>query len=212
MADLTVDELQVALTAANEKIEKVSSEAASYRKSKGELKTELEKFAGIDVDKYKANMDAATKAEQNRLKQEGEFEKALESGLAASKAEIETLKGLIAGKDGKLSKVLIDNAVLSAIDGKAVNNEHVLSLIRGSIKMDGDNAVVMNGEAPRVNDKGEHVTVADYAVTFLAENPHLAQASGSGSGSQGNQGKQNEREGEKSSVDKIAEGLEELNK
>lgn len=185
---LKIDELASALETSQTATVKANGESKDRRLEAKELKDRLAALDGIDVDKYKASVAAAEQAEQDRLKDAGKFEEALEKGLAGSKAEIESLKALIAGKDGKLAKVLIDNAVLSAIDGKAVNNEHVLSLIRGSIKMDGDSAVVMNGDAPRVNDKGEHVTVADYAVTFLAENAHLAKAGGPGSGSQGGDG------------------------
>ncbi len=179
------EKTQSALTKAN-------GESADRRKTANDLKAKLAAFDGIDVDKYNESVKAAAKAEEDRLKQEGKFEEATATKLAPLKAEIETLKELIAGKDGKLSKVLIDNAVLSAIDGKAVNNEQVLALIRGNIKMDGDSPVVMNGDAPRVDDKGNHISVADYAVSFLADNAHLAKASGGGSGSQGNNGNNNQ--------------------
>ena len=186
MADPTVEELQKTIEEMQGALTKANGESADRRKSAKELKDQLAKFDGIDIDKYNDSIAAADKAAQDNLVAKGEFDKALEKGLAAGKAEIESLKELISGKDGKLSKVLIDNAVLSAIDGKAVNNEQVLSLIRDNIKMDGDSPVVMNGEAPRVNEKGDHISVADYAVSFLADNAHLAKASGPGSGSQGN--------------------------
>ena len=173
-------------------IVKANDEASFHRKSKKEAKDKLAAFDGFDAEELKALKGKAAQLEQDKLKEAGKFEEALEKGLAGSKAEIESLKDLISGKDGKLSKVLIDNAVLSAIDGKAVNNEQVLALIRGNIKMDGDSPVVMNGDAPRVDDKGNHVSVADYALSFLADNAHLAQPSGGGSGSRGNNGNNNQ--------------------
>ena len=192
MADLTVEEPQTTLDEMQGALTKANGESADRRKTANDLKSKLAAFDGIDIDKYNESITSANQAEQDRLKAEGDFEKALEKGLAGSKTEIETLKELISGKDGKLSKVLIDNAVLSAIDGKAVNNEQVLALIRSNIKMDGDSPVVMNGDAPRVDDKGNHISVADYAVAFLADNAHLAKASGGGSGSQGNNGNNNQ--------------------
>ena len=191
MAD-TVEELQAKIGDMQAALTKANGESADRRKTANDLKSQLAAFDGIDVDKYNESIKTADKAEQDRLKQEGQFEEALTKGLASSKAEIESLKELISGKDSKLSKVLIDNAVLNAIDGKAVNNEQVLALIRGNIKMDGDSPVVMNGDAPRVDDKGNHISVSDYAVSFLADNAHLAKASGGGSGSQGNNGNNNQ--------------------
>ncbi len=199
------EKTQSALTKAN-------GESADRRKTANDLKAKLAAFDGIDIDKYKTDLEAIAKAEEDKLKAAGKFDEALEKGLAASKAEIVSLKELISGKDGKLSKVLIDNAVLSAIDGKAVNNEQVLALIRGNIKMDGDSPVVMNGDAPRVNDKGDHISVADYAVSFLADNAHLAKASGGGSGSHGNNGGNPGEQKPTTSVGKIAEGLKAMNK
>ncbi len=199
------EKTQSALTKAN-------GESADRRKTANDLKSQLAAFDGFDAEELKALKDKAAQLEQDKLKEAGKFEEALEKGLAASKAEIESLKGLISGKDGKLSKVLIDNAVLSAIDGKAVNNEQVLALIRGNIKMDGDSPIVMNGDAPRVNDKGNHISVADYAISFLADNAHLAKASGGGSGSQGNNGGNQGEQKPTTSVGKIAEGLKAMNK
>lgn len=184
----TVEELQAEIDDMQAALTKANGEAADRRKTAKELKDKLASFEGIDIDEVKALKEKAIMLEQERLKEAGKFEEALEKGLAGAKAEIESLKGLISGKDSKLSKVLIDNAVLAAIDGKAINSEQVLALIRSDIKMDGDNPIVMNGEAPRVDDKGNHLTVADYAKAFLDSNPHLMNPSGGGSGSQGNQG------------------------
>ena len=76
---------------------------------------------------------------------------------------------------------------------------------------DGEVVIYKDGKV-RLNDKGDKLSIEEYGPLFLAENPKEAAAGGSGSGSQGNQRKQNEKEGEKSSVEKIAEGLEELAK
>ena len=175
-----------------EGLDKANDEAGHHRKSKKELKDQLAKFDGVDPEEFIKLKKHADDLEQERLKAEGKFDDALAAGLKEKDAEIESLKGLLGDSRTALSKQVIDNSVMVAIDGKAVNNEQVLSLIRGNIKMEGDTPVVMKGEAPMLNESGEKVTVSEYATTFLTQNPHLVNPGGGGAGSGGNQGSQNQ--------------------
>ena len=164
-----------------------NSESASRRKTAKELKDALAKFDGFNPDELKTLKEKAATAEQDRLKAEGKFDEALAEALKEKDNEIAGLKELISTKDTTISKHLIDNSVITAIDGKAINSAQVLSLIRGSIKMEGETPVVMDGDNPVLDKKtGEKVSVADFAMGFLEENPHLANPSGGGGGSQGN--------------------------
>lgn len=192
MEDPTIDELQAALTAANEKIEKVSGEAASYRKSKGELKAELEKFAGIDVDKYNDSVAAAAQAEQDRLKDAGKFEAALEKGLASYKAKDEQQAEMIQKQNKELSTMKLDNAFKLGMNGNAINEDHALIIARQNLKMEDGVPVVYDGDKPRLNSDGKAMTPTEYGELFLVENPQHAKPSGSGSGSQGNNGNNNQ--------------------
>jgi len=184
----TIEELQARIAKMEEINEKANAEAKSRRLENKELKDMLAKFEGIDPDKFKEMQTVAERAEQERLKQAGEFEKALEQGLHSLKSENEKLKEIIGGKDSRLAEVLIDNTILAAIDGKAVNNNQVLKLLRENVKLDGDAAIVLDGDSPKLDEKGNLLSVKDYALSFLAENAHLARPSGGGSGSQGNTG------------------------
>ena len=151
---------------------KVNDEAATRRRKAGELKDQLAKFDGIDPEEAKGLMEKIATAEQDKLKSEGKYEEALAKGLKELSGDVETLKGLLKDKDGKLSTVLIDNTILSAIDGKAINPDQVMSLLRGNIKLEENAPVVMEGEAHKLNKAGERMSVAGYAQEFLANNPH----------------------------------------
>ena len=179
------DQIDAAL-AMEAKMTEVNAEAATRRKTAGELKEQLKKFDGIDPDKYKEAQEKMAKLEEDRLKADGNYSEALEAATATLKAEIETIKGLLSTKDTALSTALIDNAVITAIDGKAINNGQVLSLIRGNIKLEGETPVVMDGDKHKLNEKGDKMSVADYATSFLTENTHLVNPKGGGSGSGGN--------------------------
>ena len=189
MTDL--EKAQAEVEKLKESLSDANSESASRRKTAKELKDALAKFDGFDPGELKSLKEKAATAEQDRLKAEGKFDEALAEALKEKDAEIESLKGMVSTKDATISKHLIDNSVITAISGKAINSEQVLSLIRGSIKMEGDSPVVMNGDSPMLNKKtGEKLTVADFANGFLEENPHLANPGGGGGGSKGNGGDQ----------------------
>lgn len=169
-------------------LDKANDEAAHHRKSKATLKEELAKFEGIDLVKYKETQGKINALEQERLKGEGKFDEALVKATNLLKGEIETLKGQLSGKDKALSTALIDNGIITAIDGKAIDNSQVLSLIRPDIKFEDNQPVVMDGDKHKLNAKGDRMSVAEHAMSFLETNPHLAKAKGPGHGSQGGKG------------------------
>lgn len=169
-----------------DKMTEVNAEAATRRKTVKELKEQLAEFDGVDPAKYKEAQKKMAKLEEDRLKADGNYAGALDEATKTLKAEVESLKGIIDTKGKALSTALIDTAVLTAIDGKAINNDQVLSLLRGNIKMDGEAPMVMNGDAPRLNTIGDKMSVAEYANDFLTQNTHLVNPKGGGSGSGGN--------------------------
>lgn len=192
---MTLEEMQAALDTEKaktlelgDKLTAANSEAASRRNTAKELKDQLALFGDIDPDQVKALQTKAAQLEQDRLKGEGKFEEALAEALKGKDSEIAQLKEMVQGKDASLSKLTIDNTFLGAIDGKAVNSDQVLALVRGNIKMEEGSPVVYENGAPKLNGKGDRMSVADYGLEFLATNPHLALPDGGGSGSQGNNG------------------------
>ena len=180
---------QIDLALENEKkITDLNDESGSHRKQRNEARDELKKFNGIDPAKYKEDQGKIDALEQERLKGEGKFDEALEKATKLLKGEIEDLKGQLSGKDTALSTALIDNGIITAIDGKAINNSQVLSLIRPDIKFEDNQPVVMDGEKHKLNAKGERMSVAEHATSFLDANPHLANPKGGGHGSGGSGG------------------------
>ena len=183
----TPEELEKQLKDALDKIEALNAEAKKYRLGKKELSEQLEKFDGLDPDEIKELKKKAHEAEQERLKAEGKFEEALKKATSELQAENEALRTQLQSKDEKLTNTLIDSTVKSAIADKAINPDQVLSLIKPNIKMDGDSPVVYKGDAPMLDDKGQKVSVADYAAKFLESNPHFVKPGKQGSGSRGNE-------------------------
>lgn len=184
------DQIDAALEV-EKSLEKANDESKNRRLTANELKEQLAKFDGFDAEELKGIKEKAAKAEQDNLKAAGKFEEALAAGLKGKDTEIETLKGLLGKSNTALSKSLIDNSVITAIDGKAINNEQVLSLIRGNIKMEGEVPMVMDGEGHKLNTKGEKMSVAEYAQDFLQNNLHLVNPKGGGFDSKGNQNNTN---------------------
>jgi hypothetical protein len=171
-----------------EALEKANGEAKTYRLEKKGLKDQLSKFEGIDVDDYKNTKKQADELKRQQLEAQGKYEEALAEATKTLNAELDSMKGIISSKDSALSKALIDNAIITSIDGKAINNDQVLSLIRGNIKLEDNQVVVMEGESHRLNAKGERMQVDEYASSFLEENPHMMKAKGGGHGSNGSKG------------------------
>ena len=189
-----IEEMGEKIEGMGEKIELLNGEAKTHRLGKKKVSDELAKFEGIDLDEIKALKKKASDLEKERLKSEGKFEEALAEATKTLTAENEDLRTKLTDKDSLLSNALIDTAVLSAIDGKAINNDQLLSLIKPGIKMVDGVPIPMNGEVPAADDKGKKLSVAEFAIEFLNKNPHFVKADGGGAGSGGNTGGNNKGE------------------
>lgn len=186
---------QIDLAIAQEKsLDKANDEAAHHRKSKATLKEELARFDGIDPVKFKETQVKIDALEQERLKGEGKFDEALEKATKLLKGEIDTLKGQLSGKDSALSTALIDNEVMSSIGDRTIDIKQVLTLIRSDYKMEDNKPVVMDGDKHKLNAKGERMSVAEHAASFLDTNPQHAKAKGGGHGSGGSGGRSSDGE------------------
>ena len=145
---------------------------------------DMDKFRGIDMDKYQALLDAEEQAESKRLEEKGEFDKLIKQQAEKKDAEINRLRGLVdkRERDGEL--------LAAASRGNAVAPDQVANLLRGQVKLndEGKAEVVDDKGTPRYNDKGEALQVSDLVNEFLTTNPHFVKASQGGNGSEGNVG------------------------
>lgn len=191
MADPTVEELQAKLVDMQTALTKANGESADRRKTANELKTQLAAFDGIDIEAYKANMDIASKAEQDRLKQAGQFDEALSKGLKDLTDQNAAKDGIIATKDKALHDLLASEGLRNEFKGLVNNEEQALKLMLENVKVEDNKLVIMDGENVRLNDAGNPMSKSEYFTVWIASNPHFQVAGGSGSGSQGNKGNNN---------------------
>lgn len=165
------------------KISTLNSEARGYRTKASAAATELEKYAGIDLE------EIAVLKEKN-LKASGDFD-TLKDDLQNRFAEKE--KGYaeqITSLSSRLEKEAIDKNLLAAASRlDAINPVQVASLLRGNVKLEEDGSIsVMDGDKARTDGKGENLSLDAYVEEWLKSNLHMVKGKGGGAGSGGNQG------------------------
>jgi len=141
------------------------------------------KFGDIDIDQAKEALREREEAALKAQKERGEFETILKETVSKKDAEINSYKA-------KLHTTLVDTALLSAANQNgAINANQVAELLKNNVRLSDDGSVeIMDGGAPRYNDKGDPLTVNEAVQEFLTVNPHFVRATSGGSGSLGNAG------------------------
>jgi hypothetical protein len=124
------------------------------------------KSLGKTPEEIQALVEAQAKAEQDRLTKAGDWDKLAKQMNDAHAQELNGLKATLETKDRALAKHLIDSAAVSAVAAAKGVPELLLPHIRSATKVineDGDYAVrVVDATGnPRVNGKGEFLTIRD---------------------------------------------------
>jgi hypothetical protein len=124
------------------------------------------KALGKTPDEIQALVDAQAKAEQERLTKAGDWDKLAKQMNDAHAQELNTLKSTLETKDKALAKHLVDSAAVNAIAAAKGVPELLLPHIRSAVKVieeNGDYAVrvVDSTGSPRVNGKGEFLSIKD---------------------------------------------------
>jgi hypothetical protein len=184
----TVEELQAEIDDMQTALTKANGEAADRRKTAKELKDKLAGFEGIDVEEIKTLKEKAAFLEQEKLKEAGKFEEALETALKDLKNQIATKDSLLSNKEQALHDLLASEGLRNEFKGKVNNEAQALKLMLENVKVEDNKLVILNGEDVRFNEAGNPMTKSEYFEAWIAENPHFQVPSGGGSGSQGNQG------------------------
>ena len=142
------------------------------------------KYAGVDIDAYRAWEAEKEAADLEAQKQRGEFDQILKTTVEKKDAEIKGLKQ-------QIKKTEIDGALINAASsGNAVAPDQVSSLLRNQIHLndEGIAEVVDTNGNPRYSETGDLMKPSELVTEFLTANPHFVKASAGGTGSTGNAG------------------------
>lgn len=121
---------------------------------------------GKTPDEIAALVEAAKKADEEKALKGGEWEKVKGQMLEQHKGELGKKDLVIQSKDKALAKYLVDAAAVSALAEAKGSAALLLPHVRAKVKVveDGDDYAVRVLDAagnPRVNGKGEFLTIAD---------------------------------------------------
>lgn len=183
------------------------SENVKLRKEKERLSEMLERFDGVDPEKYRKALEAFEKVqgdEERKLIEDGKIDEVVERRIGAMRSEYEKqVKALTAARDeaskdrdtfkGRLGEVLIDTHLAKAVNsvGKVREGalEDVIARGRRTFSIDDKGQMVpsVNGEMI-YGKKGDALTPEEWAGSLLESAPHLFEG-GSGSGGSGGGGK-----------------------
>lgn len=150
----------------------------------------LETLKDVDPAKYKELVKAFEEAETDKLKNKGEYEKALETVKATMKAEFERQKKILEDANAQLRQrlevELIDNAVVAAATAKGVRASALVDVkarARGVFKLDGDKIGAFDGTTPKLRTDGEAYQIGDFVESLVKDAAHLFDESkGTGGG------------------------------
>jgi len=177
------------LKSALDKERKAAKEAASQAAAWSKL--------GKSPEEIQALVDAQAQAEAEKLTKAGEWDKLRAQMNEKHQQELAAVNGKVTAKDQALSKYLVDAAATSAIASAKGVPELLLPHVRGAVKVIEDNGeyavrVVDASGNPRVNGKGEFLTISDLVIE-MKQSEVLGRAfegsGATGSGASGTQGK-----------------------
>ncbi|MEQ8767201.1 MAG: hypothetical protein RL885_25040 [Planctomycetota bacterium] len=172
-----------------------------------ELEAQLERYKGVDPEKYRKALEALEKIEgdeERKLLEDGKIDDVIERRIGAMRSDFEKqIKALTTARDdaskerdtfrGRLGEVLIDTHLAKAVNtvGKVREGalEDVIARGRRTFSIDENGQMVpsVNGETV-YGKKGDALTPEEWANSLLESAPHLFEG-GSGSGSSGGGGK-----------------------
>ncbi len=156
------------------------------KKSNQALMSSLDKFKDFDPDEYKRLLDEKAKAEDDRMKRAGEFDKLKETILQKHQEERSTWDVERKSTRAKISKLMIENQIQSAA-AKAINPAQVVRLMRdyfGLAEGKGGELQVAITDVweedgfSKLDGQANQITLPQAVEAYLGKNPHLVQASG----------------------------------
>lgn len=140
----------------------------------------LKQYEGVDVDRYRALLDAEEKKAHEEQVKRGEFEKILQSTVQKKDTMISQLQN-------ELKAIKVDGTLLNAASSrKAINPQQVARLLKDQIRLNdsGEVEVLDESGSVRYNDRGSVMGIEDLVGEFLQTNPHFVNAGPAGTGTQ----------------------------
>lgn len=175
----------------------------ALQKELNNLKSDLEKYKGIDPKKYKETVDKLQQLEDNKLLDEGKVEELLnqrtermrqdfEGKVSALTKDRDKYKSLSEQRQNLLQGTLVSSAVASAVSEVGVAAKGALPDIQAratslwQVDEEG-NVVAMDGDKVKYGADGKSpLTMKEWAEGLKADAPHLFEGS-SGGGSRGSE-------------------------
>lgn len=179
--EVKVENTEKVSTLTQEQVDRIVAERVAREKSKFE-----KKYSGVDLDHYKSLVEQEEQRKQQELEKRGEYEELL-------KAQAEKFNAKIKSYESELHSIKVDGTLLQeASKSKAVNPQQVVSLLKGSLKLNdaGGVDVVDASGTVRYDDNGNPLSVSTLVNEFLTANPHFRSAGPQGTGTQGAVGRQ----------------------
>ncbi len=168
------------------------------KKEADELKKRVAAFEGVDPEEYKTLKEQAQKAEEDRAKKAGEFEKVQQQLVQKHSAELKTEQEKRSAAESKLQRTLISREFASAVDlfgpsGKTIYLAADAERIFGDrVRLEDDGSVVVLDGAGQVILDGKTGKPAAFSAALseyidsLPDKQYRLRGSGkTGSGSSG---------------------------
>lgn len=157
------------------------SKLDEFRTNNIALQKKLDAFNGIDPEEHKKLAEAAKKAEEEKLKAAGNFDKLLEQRTTAMKADYDKKladeQAARTAASRKLEQVLINDAIATAALSKGIKSSALPDVKnRGKVifKLDGDKVTAIGDDGqPRFDTTGQPMTIEKWMDTLSSEAPHL---------------------------------------
>jgi hypothetical protein len=162
------------------------------KQEKKDLAKQAEKYKEIDPDKYRALLQAAEEAEQEKLKNQGKFEELFQQRVKTLTAEHEKERQKLTGDLTSVQKMLaeerVTNALTKAAVAEGVREDAIAHAVRiwsqDTWKLGPDGkAAAFDGDTPLYGSKGEALSMGEFIKKELHDKPYLAKPS-SGTGAQ----------------------------
>ena len=185
-----------------------NNEAAGFRTSLRKLEKSTE---GFDPEVFKQMQADLAASSQKDSEAKGNYDQALADYKETHDKALVAANATSEGWKGRFEKLAVDNQMLAAATN-AVDPKGAMTLLRSEydFKVAEDGTVeIMKGKDVVFDDKGKPVQPAALMETFLTEKPYLVKASDK-KGGNSQQNSRDKGDGEKSTQDKVADGLNEL--
>ena len=184
------------LDADGEPADEVAGLKSALQKEKQEmleLKQKLDGLSKNELAELKRLKKVAEEAERERLERDGNWEAVKSQMLKKHQEELEAVNSRVAGLQGQLERVLVDQAALEAITSNKGNPKLLLPIVKASLRLVEENGqqvvrvVNAQGQPIVANAKGDAMTIAGYVESLRAEPDYQAAFAASGASGGGSQ-------------------------